>query len=598
MNSRKTSYFIVAFLLAMSTVWAGLVTISLSQVDLKSNVPELDGKRGWLANVQLEGDSTKGESLYGTVKAGDVQDGTDKSLYDFTIKAKITNTQCSYPIDIVDTGREEDQYVQQVRQTYSEGNWNWNRQAELDKCGVSGTDRVFGVADNGIYRTGSKVLADFDRLGNWHVFQCFEVLNLSRAGNVGEFNREFEGEVKVETTNPLYSAIDTTVKINPITQPSAVLPNKLGTVEFVGYTMGVRDCPSITVDKYKPLYSASWKLADTNLYKTYKDTRSSLYTNLYGSDGVWDEGRVDNVIRTLNANAQAVLDSNLQFTFRHTRYNGDTQQVTDAATIKNSASLSDGQILLPINEILHRPNLRMLILADYIGVNIQVGKPKIVSVTPEKFPTGLTGTVRISVKNIGDGDGTFIGSVSCSSGISQSGEGGRTTLGAGETGTITVYGTGTTESKEQSVSCTAKVTDSKLASNSDSQLFSWIVQGQVFCDSGQVACSGKKIVGCNDAGTGYTKVIEDCGAKGETYTCQEGKCVNTAVGCAQEGQSPTQTLPCCSGLKAKSSGFLGTTTICAAPEDGGLGELLFPIIIIIVAIVAIVGAIAFRMRRK
>ena len=94
-------------------------------------------------------------------------------------------------------------------------------------------------------------------------------------------------------------------------------------------------------------------------------------------------------------------------------------------------------------------------------------------------------------------------------------------------------------------------------------------------------------------------MIEDCGAKGETYTCQEGKCVNTAVGCAKEGQSPTQEKPCCEGLKAESSGFLGTTTICKAPkDDGGLGDLLIPLIIIIIAIVAIIGAVAYRLTRK
>lgn len=64
------------------------------------------------------------------------------------------------------------------------------------------------------------------------------------------------------------------------------------------------------------------------------------------------------------------------------------------------------------------PEIIFTLSGSFVGVVIPVGKPKILSVSTTPFTSGSTGTIKISVQNIGDAQGSFYPTLSNCQGVS------------------------------------------------------------------------------------------------------------------------------------------------------------------------------------
>jgi len=147
------------------------------------------------------------------------------------------------------------------------------------------------------------------------------------------------------------------------------------------------------------------------------------------------------------------------------------------------------------------PVLILRFRGDFLGVVIPLGKPKILSVTSDCFNSGDQGTIKLTVQNIGNAEGSFYPDLSdCKMISSQSPP--KYSVGAGQTQNIDIpiFTTGANSNIKQS--CNVKVTDYN-GGGSDTAQVSVCIKEANQCDPNKPVLQGKSICPCKNVDGTY-----------------------------------------------------------------------------------------------
>lgn len=248
-----------------------------------------------------------------------------------------------------------------------------------------------------------------------------------------------------------------------------------------------------------------WQIAPKSYFDAYApkeyDADSNLNrikVNLAGTtDIVKGDSDILNAITPVNQAAYALLGQDASFT--STQFSKDSN--TGRASVKLQRRLTS-------------PNIVFRIRADWLGIVIPTGKPKIVSVNSDKFVSGESGTAIVQVQNIGDGDGTFsLMLVDCDPFIqTNTAQSARKTLRPNDADSFSISISGGTNADSLSKSCSIRIYDVNDPSLSDTAPISIQQEKAKICVPNQVRAEGNIIKKCNSAGTSLDEIA----------TCQYG----------------------------------------------------------------------------
>jgi len=241
------------------------------------------------------------------------------------------------------------------------------------------------------------------------------------------------------------------------------------------------------------------KKSDFDAYNPYPATADSAlnsFSNLF--PGYSDVNRayteITNAITPANNAAVNLINNQASFT--------SSQFTTDSNT---------GKVAVTLNRRLMTPNILFRIRADWVGVVIPTGQPKILSVTSDKFNGGESGTVNIQIQNIGEAAGTFSAMlVNCDPFIqSVSGQTARKTFQPNDADTIQISVSGGTMADDYTKSCSVKVYDVNDPSISATSDLTLQQTKPKICVPGKFIIEGKMIKQCNEQGTAVN-IVRAC----------------------------------------------------------------------------------------
>lgn len=181
---------------------------------------------------------------------------------------------------------------------------------------------------------------------------------------------------------------------------------------------------------------------------------------------------------------------------------------TGGTVAYTSGAENSGVVKLSLGKKFFYPSFTMRINANWVGVVVPVGIPKITSASSKCFQTGQDGIITVNVQNIGDSTGTFSYSAQCSQPVSSTSTVQRITLSAGQTSTVFIPLVGSTTSNQDVIAgCRVTAYDTNNANNIAYYNVDACVSPIILCTNGDISCDGLNIKKC--VGTGWT-VQEKC----------------------------------------------------------------------------------------
>ncbi len=201
-----------------------------------------------------------------------------------------------------------------------------------------------------------------------------------------------------------------------------------------------------------------------------------------------------------------------------------------------------GKVTLTLKRSLTSPNIVLKVRADWIGLVIPSGQPKILGVQAEKFASGEPGTISIQIENVGEVGGTFSAMlVNCDPFVqTTTTQSARKTLQAGEVDSITISVSGGDEAQTLTKSCSVKVYDVNEPSQEDLYPLTLELTTPKLCVPNKVIADGNIIKKCNQFGTGI-EIVKTC-KKGVVsdgkggYICSEETSKYECISDAQCGE--------------------------------------------------------------
>lgn len=468
----------------------GGAVLSLSQVDFISNDPQVGGQ-AWLLTMVQNG---QGQYAVGNFDNAEITDEDKSAEYDLTVRMDVNEQKCEYPIVYQGNQIKHASYFD--RQCYGPLCTLCSKSCDGDTVKEPGFTPCYCV-----YKT-----------------------NTASYGSIGTPTTSFRSTLKAtshgETVQGEISNMGTT---------SVWLGDKVY-ASWVGSLVSGDQCPIASDYRRAAAYTGSWKIIDDTRYQSYRAYDISGFTTCKdlarsGSKKVTD---CVNEYNIYEANALA----------------GASFTSTGGSSATTSGTANDGKVSINLNRLIQYPMITMRIKAAWIGIVIPVGKPSIVSVTSSPFQTGSTGFVVATIKNVGDGQGSFEASVQCTSGFSQQGTTQYITLNAGQQGTVNIPITATCQS-DIGGSCSLVVTDRNNPNQIDTKSVGVNCKAIILCDPGLTRCNGNYAETCRASGSGWdvtqrcnykcemrdgvaTCISPDCESSDQCdpgYVCQNGVCV-------------------------------------------------------------------------
>lgn len=245
-----------------------------------------------------------------------------------------------------------------------------------------------------------------------------------------------------------------------------------------------------------------WQIARKSTYEIYSpypataDSSLNSFVNLFPgySDVTRGDTEINNAITPVNSAADTLLNEDTSF--------------TSSPFTKDS---NTGKVAVTLQRSLTSPNVVFRVRADWIGIVIPSGQPKIISVNADKFGSGETGNVNVQVQNIGESSGTFSAMlISCEPFIqSTTAQSSRKTLQAGDVDTIPISVSGGSISEDITKSCSVKVYDVNSPSISTTSGVTLQLEKAKVCIPNRVFADGNTIKKCNKDGSAI-EVVENC----------------------------------------------------------------------------------------
>ncbi len=378
---------------SLSVINQGFSTLSLSQIAVNSNDPNINGK-SWLLTVSQNG---AGQSAYGA--SATLKDDTTKATSDpLTIKVSLDKNYATYPI--------YNQGIPIYSVTYAT--------TRYDPFSSSG-------GCNTKYWTHSfqEAFAPFIS-----IVYCFNYNKVGEYGTIGAGRDNFKSTIKVSGKSGSDSCV---VSSN---EGSSSCHSSKGNLyaSWVGSLVSGQELPNAIGQGVIAVYDTKdngWKTASKTAYTRWNNYQTGGLFNCIGLTGS---------ASTAGSSCFDTYDN-----YQQALMSGKSFKSYGGSTASTSGSQSSGQINLDLGQQFNFPVITMRIKANFIGINIPTGKPKITYASSPQFQTGQTGNIMVTLKNEGKGVGSFDVFAKCTNGISQSGNTQRiSSLSPGQSQTINI----------------------------------------------------------------------------------------------------------------------------------------------------------------
>ncbi len=188
--------------------------------------------------------------------------------------------------------------------------------------------------------------------------------------------------------------------------------------------------------------------------------------------------------------------------------------ITSNSVVQNIYDKNAGKVVFTPNVRMTNQMVNFKVRADWVGVYFETGIPKIETISSNKFGSGETGSIILTVKNIGDGQGSFVPTLKNCPTFTQkyTSETSKKTVSVGSTETFVIDLSYNTINKNIGETCTVRVSDYNYPANYDEKSVYVEMTSSKFCTPNQYSYDGNIIYKCNSDGT----------ARDIVKTCQYG----------------------------------------------------------------------------
>ena len=475
-----------AFYLTQPLAITGFTVTSVTtEPNIISESTNLQSAR-WLVSMVLDGG---GESLVGTLTPSQTERlSSYSSKYPLDIRVTAIDETFTYPIK--NTGQGVYKYSTEIVSPNACSNaqfiiqlkrdWYLFEQHVNDICIYKVQDGVIGNIDNPINRLTSEWALTVDGYTTTNTIDTR-----------GQRNVDF----KDRSGNWLASAEWTGNLVTGDTPPDA----------------GFYVATYATGDEWGALRN-NWKISHESEYTNYlsaettADTRFKQFRD-FPSSFICDSKEacisiVESECETVNKQRNALLG-------------GADATIGQAQTVVDASNINAGKVTIKMTDrTVAYQTVRMLIRADWLGVNIPVGMPEILNVNCPEFASGdATGLCDINVKNVGSGTGVFYATFLDCGIFEQAYPSNQVTFDAGEVDNLRVFIAHGTATEETDSVCSVKVIDAKDSTRFDIATAMIHMTAPKTCVPDAFRISGSCIYQCNEAGTGELEPM--CCVSGE-----------------------------------------------------------------------------------
>lgn len=256
----------------------------------------------------------------------------------------------------------------------------------------------------------------------------------------------------------------------------------------------------------------NWKISHDTEYDNYiqEETKHETQFELWVDfPKEFDCDSKDNCLAIIQSKCDLINDK------RNTLLGGADATIGTAQTVVDATNINAGKVEITMDDrtVMHQV-VTMLIRADWLGVNIPVGQPEILSVTCPEFASGdATGLCDINVKNVGAGKGVFYATFLDCGIFEQAYPSQQITFDAGEIDNLRVFISHGTATQETDSVCTVKVIDASDSTRFDTATAMIHMTEPKTCVPNSFRVSGSCVYQCNEAGTGELEPM--CCVSGE-----------------------------------------------------------------------------------
>jgi len=464
----------------------GFSTLSISNANVETDSNVLSGQQ-WVVTIVQD---SSGGSLSGRFTPEQVKSKTSTGQSPqeaFTFKMDMTKNQVEYPIRAVhgdfDYGK-----IYQVA-FYDMGSYiGASREERLNTC----LTRVNGGYD--VINLDSPVYS------SWICLQKFQVGTFGEA-DAGTQYFQSTATISKDSGQPYSSQIDNlgATSVNLGSVANLKWQGNLVT----GQQVPVPTAQDVCFINYNQ--TGNWQAISCNNYNTWK----SLYTGYAGCLGIKQKfGTGGSECTNDINNALTIMKQQKSF------------MVSGGSQAQTTGQMGNGVVILPLPKQFSFPVFTLRIKADYIGIVIPAGIPKILSASSEKFSTGGTGLIKTTIRNDGSSLGAFDVSAVCQSPFT-SNDRTRINLNPGQTGDVYLKVIGETQNEATNF-CRIVVIDVNQPANRDEKTVQVTVGPVAECREGTTDASGTFLRRCVN---GAWKIEKEC-PQGQiadplTFSCKD-----------------------------------------------------------------------------
>ena len=480
-------YYVLFFLFLCLTSftfadYSGFTVTSVSTSDVITRTTQPSSVY-WLINTNFNGG---GQSLTGTLDPNTVKSFMGGKIY------------TKQPFTVTVSSIDETVFYEVVNQGVQIYKYSYYKEDNPTALGIA--------SGNPAPCTNSNWQIDVGKTTFGYVDMRFCVKKEAIAGKGAYNNPKIDFKAKITVSNG-YQSIEKQVCSGAslgCTGTSVDLEG-IGTAQWTG-SLVTGDAPPnqnlfVAVNKYD---TKKWQIAGESYWSDYKSKENvadGILNNIhaqatqgYFTDWSTTDAAIQSAISPINQASYILTNQDTSF--------------TSGSFSKDSNS---GKVSITLGRKLTSPNVIFRIRADWIGIVIPTGKPKIISATSNKMASGESGEVKVQVQNIGDGDGTFSAMlVSCEPFIqTSSGESARKTFQPNNIDTLSIGLSGGVSTDNLAKSCAVKVYDINDPTIYDQYSLYLQQEKPKICVPNQVIAEGSIIKKCNIGGTSLD-VVDTC----------------------------------------------------------------------------------------
>lgn len=403
---------ILILLLIMCSLVLAFDTLSVSQVNLVSNDPELNGQKVFLLTGVENGASDSVVYSINTIANQALQNTGEKLKKDGTIKSSLTKFEVQYPL-----------YNEQlpIYRAYIEGtktyipfvdndNWCWN---------LAGNNQAFWLKPEYSFTV-----------------YCVSFKSVAQLGKIQAYQISFNDEITVQLNDGSSAEKIILSETNTVGKTSHVI------ARYSGNLVSTTGIPTLSTD-YEPIWDSTkneWYIAKKTLTTSYRTfIRENPDISAYMQTCI-NTGSVENCVNTFNSYS----------TIPSTTITGYVSNIVYSG--------SSGRIVLTGTTLYQYPVFNMKISADWLGIYLPVGKPVFQGTpTSQCFAEGASGKIDYSIKNDAEVQASFNIGIICDGGFNAIPLG-LQKFNAYETRSLTTYITSQTTSRTNGI-CTITATD-------------------------------------------------------------------------------------------------------------------------------------------